>query len=55
MPQKALSAATETETVERALQFVINEDQRNRATAEANRAFVKSGIAIKDVFGALDA
>jgi hypothetical protein len=53
--QKALSAATETETVERALQFVINEDQRNRATADANRAFLKSGIAIKDVFGALDA
>jgi hypothetical protein len=51
--QKVLEAATETETVERALELVISEYERNRLTAEANRRFVKSGIVIRDVSGAL--
>jgi hypothetical protein len=51
--QKVLAASTETETVERALDLAISEHERNRLTAEANRKFVKSGIVIRDVFGAL--
>jgi hypothetical protein len=52
--QKALRAKTETETIERALDVVIAEDERNRLTAEANERFVTSGIEIRDVYGTLD-
>lgn len=48
--RKALAATTETETIVRALDFVIAEAARNRATAEANRRFLKSGINIQDAF-----
>jgi len=51
--RKALGAATETETIVRALDFVITETARNRMTAEANMKFLKSGIQIQDVFGSL--
>ena len=50
--QKVLAAATETETVERALDLAILEHERNRIAVEANRQFLKSGIAIRDVYGA---
>jgi hypothetical protein len=48
--QKALRAKTETETIERALDAVIAEHQRNQLTIEANDRFIKSGIEIKDVY-----
>jgi hypothetical protein len=51
--QKVLEAATETETVERALDLAIREHERCRLAAEANRQFFKSRITIRDVFGAL--
>jgi hypothetical protein len=51
--QKVLAAETGKETVERALDLVIAEAERNKAAAEANRHFLKSGIAIRDVFGEL--
>jgi hypothetical protein len=51
--QKVLDAATETETVERALDLAISEYERNRMVEEANRRFLKSGISIRDAFGAL--
>ena len=51
--QKVLAAATETETVERALDLAISEYERNRMVEEANRKFLKSGISIRDAFGAL--
>jgi hypothetical protein len=51
--QKVLDAATETETVERALDLAIQEHERNRLAAEANRQFFKNRIVIRDVFGAL--
>jgi hypothetical protein len=51
--KKALAATTETETVVRALDYVIAEAARNRATAEANERFLKSGIRIRDAFGSL--
>jgi hypothetical protein len=51
--QKLLEATTETETVERALDLAIAEHERNRLVAEANQKFVRSGVIIRDVFGAL--
>ena len=52
--KKALAATTETEAIVRALDYVIAEAARNRATAEANRRFLKSGILIHDALGTLD-
>jgi len=52
--QKALGAATETETIERALDLAISEHERNRLTWEAHERFFKSGIQIDDVFGNLE-
>jgi hypothetical protein len=52
--QRVLRAGTETEAIERALDLVISEHQRNRLAAEANERFVTSGIEIKDVYGALE-
>jgi hypothetical protein len=52
--QRVLRADTETETVERALDLVISEHQRNRLVAEAHDRFLKSGIDIKDVYGVLE-
>jgi len=51
--QKVLGAATETETIVRALDHVISEAERNRLTVDANLKFLKSGIVIRDVFGSL--
>lgn len=51
--QKVLRARTETETIERALDAVIAEDQRNRLALAANLRFLRSGISIKDVYGKL--
>ena len=50
--QKVLEAATETETVERALDLAILEHERNRMVAEANRRFLRSRIVIREAFGA---
>jgi hypothetical protein len=52
--QKVLQAGTETEAIERALDLVISEHERNRLAAEANARFVKSGVDIKDVYGTLE-
>jgi hypothetical protein len=49
--QKLLRAETETETIERALDLVLSEHQRNKLAWEANEHFLKSGIEIKDVYG----
>ena len=51
--QTLLDAATETETVERALDLAIQEQERNRIVEKAHREFLKSGIVIRDVFGRL--
>jgi hypothetical protein len=51
--QKVLRAKTETETIERALDLVIDEHEKNRLVAEANERFVRSGVEIKDVYGKL--
>ena len=52
--QKVLHAGTETEAIERALDFVISEHGRNQLALEATERFVKSGIAGKDVYGTLE-
>lgn len=52
--QKALGVKTETETIERALDLAIAEQERNRLTQEAHERFFKSGIQIDDVFGNLE-
>lgn len=51
--QRFLKTGTETEAVDRALDLVIAEHERNRLTREANERFVKSGIEIRDVYGKL--
>lgn len=51
--QRLLRAETETDTIERALDFCISEHERNRLALEANDQFVRSGIKIKDVYGVL--
>jgi hypothetical protein len=52
--KKVLHADTETEAIERALDLVISEHERNRLAMEANERFVTSGIAVKDVYGTLE-
>ena len=52
--QKALGAKTETETIERALEIVISEDEKNRRAWRATEKLIKSGVEVKDVFGRLD-
>lgn len=55
--QKILGTRTETEAVERALELVITEDERNKMAWEAHNEFLdeltRSGGEIKDVFGRL--
>ena len=52
--QKVLNAATETEAVERALDMVLSEHERNRIVEKAHREFFNSGIEIRDAYGALE-
>jgi hypothetical protein len=52
--QKALGAATETETIVRALECVISEAERDRITSAANQRFLRSGIIIHDALGSLE-
>lgn len=40
--------------MERALDQVLTEDEKNRLAWEANRRFFESGVEIVDVFGNLD-
>lgn len=51
--QKVLRTKTETETIERALDAVIVEYERDRIANRANERFVESGITMRDVFGKL--
>jgi hypothetical protein len=51
--QKVLGTQTEVETIERALEEVISEHERQRRAWMATERFIKSGAVIKDVFGRL--
>jgi hypothetical protein len=48
--QQLFRARTESEAIERALDFAIEQYGKNRMVAEANERFVKSGVQIKDVY-----
>ena len=52
--QKVLGARTETETIERALEQVIRDAEKDRRTWAATEKLIRSGIQIKDVFGRVD-
>ena len=52
--RRLLRARTETEAIERALDLVISEYERNRLAAHANDRFMTSGISIRDVYGTRD-
>lgn len=52
--QRVLHVDTETEAIERALDLVISEHEKNRLAAAANDRFMKSRIAVKDVYGTLE-
>lgn len=56
--QKVLGAKTETEAIERALDSVIEEDERNRRAWAGHERFLRAakgeGLQIHDVFGRLD-
>ena len=52
--QKVFSAKTETEAIDRALDFAIAEHKNNQLAHEANEQFVSSGIKIKDAYGVLE-
>lgn len=49
--QKLLQTGTETETIERALDLVLDEHARNQMAELANQRFLSSGIEIKDIYG----
>jgi hypothetical protein len=48
--QKVFRARNESEAIERALDFAIEQYEKNRMVAGANERFVKSGVEIKDVY-----
>lgn len=52
--QKVLGARTETEAIERALEQVISEAERDRRAWAATEKLIKSGIEVKDAFGRVD-
>lgn len=52
--QKVLGARTETETIERALEQVISEAEKDRRAWAATEKLIRSGVQIKDVFGRVD-
>lgn len=52
--QRVLQAKTETETIERALDKVIDDDERDRIVHEAHERFLNSGIQIVDVFSKME-
>jgi hypothetical protein len=51
LAQRVLRAKTETQAIERALDFAITEHEKNRLARQATEKFLKSGIEIKDVYG----
>ncbi|MDQ3010712.1 MAG: type II toxin-antitoxin system VapB family antitoxin [Acidobacteriota bacterium] len=52
--QEIYGVSTEAEAVERALDEVLTEHERNRLAWRAHARFLKSGGEIKDVYGLFD-
>jgi hypothetical protein len=51
--KRLLHVNTETEAIERALDFIIAEHERNELVTAANDRFLRSGAQITDVYGKL--
>ncbi len=51
--QKLLGTSTEKETIERALEEVIEERERDRQAWAAHERFIKSAIEMRDVYDVL--
>lgn len=51
--QKVLRARTQTEAIDRALDFAIAEHEKNRLAVAATERFLRSGIQIRDVYNTL--
>lgn len=54
LAKKILGTRTETETIEKALDTIISEAEKNKIAFKATEKFLRSGIEIKDVFGNLE-
>ena len=52
--QTLLRTGTETETIERALDLVISEHEKNRLTVSATKRFLAGRATIKDVYRKLE-
>ena len=52
--KRVLGTTTETETIERALDEIVEEDKRNKRAWKAHERFLKSGAHIDDVYGNLE-
>lgn len=52
--KRVLGTTTETETIERALDEIVEEDRRNRHAQKAHERFLKSAAQIADVYGNLE-
>ena len=51
--KRVLGTTTETETIARALDEILDEDRRNTRALKAHERFLKSGAQIDDVYGNL--
>lgn len=54
LAKKILGAKTDTETIEKALDSIISEAEKNKIAFKATETFLKSGIEIRDIFGSLE-
>jgi hypothetical protein len=54
LAKKILGTKTETETIEKALDSIISESEKDKIALKATKDLLKSGIEIKDVFGNLE-
>ncbi len=54
MPRNCWAPGPETETIERALDEAISQRERTRLAWKAQERFVRSGVIIEDVYGALE-
>jgi len=53
MREKLPRSSVETEAIERALDFVIAEHEKNHLVLQTAERFIKSGIQTKDVYSTL--
>ena len=52
--KRVLGTTTETETIERALDEIVEEDKRNKRVWKAHERFLRSDSQIDDVYGNLE-